>query len=159
MRGLRPGLSCCASSHGCAASRPFGLQSLSPAHLARQALRAPLASGLSACAAACRPPCRPCASWVCSSPSGWPLSALVAYPPLGLCRQGAFAAYAHSLRSLRYSTVPMTAAQLRVVGAYRDQPKADEQIHRGRFTLQGKSGAAPASRARFMFTSRSHLGI
>lgn len=49
----------------------------------------------------------------------------------------------------------MTAAQLRVVGAYRDQPKADEQIHRGRLTLQGKSGAAPASRARFMFTSRS----
>ena len=53
----------------------------------------------------------------------------------------------------------MTAAQLRVVGAYRDQPKADEQIHRGRFTLQGKSEAAPASRARLMFTSRSHLGI
>jgi len=170
-RGLRPGLSCYASSHGCAASRPFGLQSLSPAHLACQALRAPLAlrparrcalrlpSGLSACAAACWPPCRPCASWVCSSPSGWPLSALFAYPPLGLCRQGAFAAYAHSLRSLRYSTVPMTAAQLRVVGAYRDQPKADEQIHRGRFTLQGKSEAAPASRARLMFTSRSHLGI
>nr|QDH75857.1 hypothetical protein [Pseudomonas mendocina]QIZ22307.1 Hypothetical protein [Pseudomonas monteilii] len=43
MRGLRPGLSCYASSHGCAASRPFGLQSLSPAHLARQVLRAPLA--------------------------------------------------------------------------------------------------------------------
>ena len=43
MRGLRPGLSCYASSHSCAVSRPFGLQSLSPAHLARQALRAPLA--------------------------------------------------------------------------------------------------------------------
>ena len=158
-RGLRPGLSCYASSHGCAASRPFGLH---PSRLRtwparRCALRLP--SGLSACAAACWPPCRPCASWVCSSPSGWPLSALFAYPPLGLCRQGAFAAYAHSLRSLRYSTVPMTAAQLRVVGAYRDQPKADEQIHRGRFTLQGKSEAAPASRARLMFTSRSHLGI
>ena len=45
------------------------------------------------------------------------------------CLQGAFAAYPHSLRSLRYSTVPLHAAWLWIVRAYRVLPKAAEQIH------------------------------
>ena len=45
------------------------------------------------------------------------------------CLQGAFAAYPRSLRSLRYSTVPLHAAWLWIVRAYRVLPKAAEQIH------------------------------
>ncbi|WP_206602024.1 hypothetical protein, partial [Pseudomonas aeruginosa] len=39
------------------------------------------------------------------------------------------AAYPRSLRSLRYSTVPLHAAWLWIVRAYRVLPKAAEQIH------------------------------
>jgi hypothetical protein len=150
-RGLRPGFRAThrATAAPCLAPSGFNPSRLRTWPARRCALRLP--SGLPACAAACWPPCRPCASWVCSSPSGWPLSALIAYPPLGLCRQGAFAAYAHSLRSLRYSTVPMTAAQLRVVGAYRDQPKADEQIHRGDSRSRAKRGCTRFAGALYVY--------
>jgi hypothetical protein len=129
------------------------------AHLARQALRAPLALrpvGLRGGLLATLPPLRVLGVLITLRLAAISPIRLPSAGPMpsrgfrGICSLPPVAPLFHG---------PHAAAQLRVVGAYRDQPKADEQIHRGRLTLQGKSGAAPASRARFMFTSRSHLGI
>ena len=86
----------------------------------------PHASGLRPARSACRSFQGP--SRLAQQPSvgsGRPNGLSAATP----CLQGAFAAYPHSLRSLRYSTVPLHAAWLWIVRAYRVLPKAAEQIH------------------------------